>query len=155
MHAVSLYDGMDKCFLRKKVILTFNSFVLASRIKAAYLICSVQLYILPLFQMSRICLYQDCLSQFRYPFMLCRIRHDGNFCKISEHCINCKDDHSTYSRSCPHWIRENESLAIKVTPKISYPGIRKFVQFRTPSDGVFYSILYNQQLKSVTHISTD
>ncbi|GFS82379.1 hypothetical protein TNCV_4137391 [Trichonephila clavipes] len=49
--------------------------------------------------------------------------------------LNCKGDHSSFSRSCPTWLLEKEITAIKIKNKISYPEARRVVSSRTPVSG--------------------
>ncbi|GFX96293.1 uncharacterized protein TNCV_2291811 [Trichonephila clavipes] len=63
------------------------------------------------------------------------VGHDSADCKAKERCVNCKGDHSSFSRSCPTWLLEKEITAVKIKDKISYPEARRVVSSRTPVSG--------------------
>ncbi|GFT11953.1 uncharacterized protein TNCV_192361, partial [Trichonephila clavipes] len=45
------------------------------------------------------------------------VGHDSADCKAKERCVNCKGDHSSFSRSCPTWLLEKEITALKIKNK--------------------------------------
>ncbi|GFX25529.1 uncharacterized protein TNCV_1407951 [Trichonephila clavipes] len=59
--------------------------------------------------------------------------------KAKERCVNCKGDHSSFSRACPTWLLEKEITALKIKNKISYPEARRVVSSRTPVAGKSYA----------------
>ncbi|GFV94159.1 uncharacterized protein TNCV_4462861 [Trichonephila clavipes] len=65
--------------------------------------------------------------------------HDSADCTKKEQCLNCKGEHTAYSRSCPTWITEKEITAVKINEKISYPEARPVVLSRTPVSGKSYA----------------
>ncbi|GFU50733.1 probable RNA-directed DNA polymerase from transposon X-element [Trichonephila clavipes] len=67
------------------------------------------------------------------------VGHDSADCKAKERCVNCKGDHSSFSRSCPTWLLEKEITALKIKNKISYPEARRVVSSRTPVSGKSYA----------------
>ncbi|GFW17456.1 uncharacterized protein TNCV_1393011 [Trichonephila clavipes] len=67
------------------------------------------------------------------------VGHDSADCKAKERCVNCKGDHSSFSRACPTWLLEKEITALKIKNKISYPEARRVVSSRTPVAGKSYA----------------
>jgi hypothetical protein len=60
--------------------------------------------------------------------------HDQqNPCQKTPVCVNCKGNHTAYSRDCPVWKKEKEVQTLRVTRGISYPEARKLVFTSTPS----------------------
>lgn len=41
------------------------------------------------------------------------------------HCVNCNENHSAYSKSCPIFFREKEITTLKIRENIPYPEARK------------------------------
>ncbi|GFX25494.1 uncharacterized protein TNCV_1407601 [Trichonephila clavipes] len=107
------------------LFLTFSTPELPQSVKAAYLHCPVRPYIpnpATLFQCQRfghslktVCRGQPTCSR------CAEVSHDSADCKANERCVNCKGDHSSFSRSCPTWILEKEITAVKIKNKLSYP----------------------------------
>ena len=54
-------------------------------------------------------------------------------CGETPNCVNCKGNHSAFSRDCPVWKKEKEIQTLKVTKGISYPEARKLVNQPTVS----------------------
>ncbi|GFW17460.1 putative RNA-directed DNA polymerase from transposon X-element [Trichonephila clavipes] len=109
----------------KHFILTFSTPELQQSVKAAYLHCPVRPYIpnpLRCFQCQRfghsktVCCGQPTCSR------CAEVGHDSADCKAKERCVNCKGDHSSFSRSCPTWILEKEIAAIKIKNKTFASG---------------------------------
>ncbi|GFW07813.1 uncharacterized protein TNCV_3919461 [Trichonephila clavipes] len=101
----------------KHLILTFNTPDLPQTVKIAYIRCPVRPYI---------------------PNPL-QVGHDSADCKAKERCVNCKGDHSSFSRSCPTWLLEKEITAVKIKDKISFLEARRVVSSRTPVSGKSYA----------------
>ncbi|GFX36919.1 hypothetical protein TNCV_1174211 [Trichonephila clavipes] len=111
----------------KHLILTFSTPELPQSVKAAYLHCPVRPYI---------------------PNPL-QVGHDSADCKAKERCVNCKGDHSSFSRSCPTWILEKEITAVKIKNKLSYPEARRVVSLRTPVSGKSYASAANKTYQTI------
>ncbi|GFW67631.1 uncharacterized protein TNCV_3393021 [Trichonephila clavipes] len=136
----------------KHLILTFSTPELPQSVKAAYLHCPVRPYIpnpLRCFQCQRFCHSKTvCRGQptcSRYA----EVGHDSADCKAKERCVNCKGDHSSFSRSCPTWILEKEITAVKIKNKLSYPEARRVVSLRTPVSGKSYASAANKTFKTI------
>ncbi|GFX25127.1 uncharacterized protein TNCV_2753021 [Trichonephila clavipes] len=135
----------------KHLILTFSTLDLPQTVKMAYIRCPVRPYIpnpLRCFQCqrfghSKVCRGQPTCSR------CAEVGHDSAECKAKERCVNCKGDHSSFSRSCPTWILEKEITAVKIKNKISYPEGRRVVSSRTPVSGKSYA-----SATSKTYVST-
>lgn len=65
--------------------------------------------------------------------------HENERCEKEPHCINCSNNHGTYSRSCLAWKNENEVLTIKATQNVSYPEARK--KFSFMQKGTFVEVV--------------
>ncbi len=137
----------------KHLILTFSTPVQPTSIMAGYLHCPVRPYIpnpLRCFQCQR----------FGHSKLSCRgtvtcsrcseVGHDSEKCTRTPKCVNCKDDHPSFSRSCPVWIREKEVQTVKNQKNISYSEARRLVLSRTPKPGVSYAAAtFSKPTKSV------
>ncbi|GFT76676.1 uncharacterized protein TNCV_3135031 [Trichonephila clavipes] len=77
------------------------------------------------------------------------VGHDSADCKAKERCVNCKGDHSSFSRSCPTWILEKEITAVKIKNKLSYPEARRVVSLRTPVSGKSYASVANKTYQTI------
>ncbi|GFW25066.1 uncharacterized protein TNCV_3155691 [Trichonephila clavipes] len=98
-------------------------------------------------------------QRFRHSKIVCRgqptcsrcaeVGHDSADCKAKERCVNCKGDHSSFSRSCPTWILEKEITAVKIKNKLSYPEAQRVVSSRTPVSEKGYA-----SATSKTYVST-
>src|ERR1700755_2990017 len=64
----------------------------------------------------------------------CAQLHSTSSCSRSQgpKCMNCKDQHPAYSRSCPHYKREEEIVHIKVDCHTTYDNARKIYLQRNP-----------------------
>ncbi|KFM83317.1 Nucleic-acid-binding protein from mobile element jockey, partial [Stegodyphus mimosarum] len=56
------------------------------------------------------------------------VGHESESCSAVPLCINCKGEHTAFSRSCPKWKLEKEVQATKVNNNISYAEARRLVQ---------------------------
>ncbi|GFT35561.1 CCHC-type domain-containing protein [Trichonephila clavipes] len=142
----------------KHLILTFSTPDLPQTVKMAYIRCPVRPYIPnPLRCFTRFthrhllfgerapeCPSCHC-QRFGHSKTVCRgqptcsrcaeVGHDSADCKAKERCVNCKGDHSSFSRSCPTWLLEKEITTVKIKDKISYPEARRVVSSRMPVSG--------------------
>ena len=59
--------------------------------------------------------------------------HDSLNCTEDFSCVNCKKDHSLYSRNCEKWINEKEIQIIRTQQNITYLEARKIFESRTPT----------------------
>ncbi|GBM32504.1 hypothetical protein AVEN_156598-1 [Araneus ventricosus] len=126
----------------KHLILTFSSEKLPEYIKAGYMRLSVRAYIpnpLRCFNCQRFghsklacrgTLTCDCYAE---------VGHDSTDCTTKEKCINCKGNHTSFSRDCSAWKQEKETITTKITNQISYPEARKLVKSRTPAPGTSFA----------------
>lgn len=137
-------------------ILTFKKSTLPSSIKFGYHSVLVEVYIpSPL----------RCLNCFRFGHTrkYCKSDricascsdkfHDPSACSTGSRCINCKGDHSNWSKDCPQFKREVSIQTIKVQEKISYfEAKKKFDSFdNTANSNTVYSqntLSYSQVLNA-------
>ncbi|GFW48446.1 uncharacterized protein TNCV_1110051 [Trichonephila clavipes] len=136
----------------KHLILTFSTPELPQSVKAAYLHCPVRPYIpnpLRCFQCQRFG-HSKTVHRGQPTCSRCaEVGHDSADCKAKERCVNCKGDHSSFSRSCPTWILEKEITAVKIKNKLSYPEARRVVSLRTPVSGKSYALAANKTYKTI------
>ncbi|XP_064462125.1 uncharacterized protein LOC135372449 [Ornithodoros turicata] len=114
----------------RNVILTFDTPVLPEKLKVGYLTTDVRPYIpnpLRCFKCNRFghaagaCTGRPCSARCGQE------GHETKECDRAEHCVNCSENHPSYSRSCPKWKAEKEVLHLKVTLNISYIEARRRV----------------------------
>ncbi|GBN90268.1 hypothetical protein AVEN_140791-1, partial [Araneus ventricosus] len=65
--------------------------------------------------------------------------HDSTNCEAAEQCVNCKGQHTSFSRSCPKWKLEKKIITTKVKQNISFSEARRLVQAQTPTVGRSYA----------------
>ncbi|GBM35028.1 hypothetical protein AVEN_240383-1 [Araneus ventricosus] len=125
----------------KHLILTFDSVQLPENIKAGYMRLSVRTYIpnpLRCFKCQR----------FGHSKTSCRgtltcaccteVGHESNDFTRTEKCVNCKGEHTSFSRNCFAWKQEKEIITTKIKKQISYQEARKLVKSQTPTPGKSY-----------------
>ncbi|GBM04787.1 hypothetical protein AVEN_20224-1 [Araneus ventricosus] len=102
----------------RRVILTFDTPVLPRKITAGYISCDIR----PCIRNPVRCF--KC-QQFGHTKPACRgssafcarcseSRHEETVCTKPEKCINFKDNHPSYSKSCPKWKLEKKSKLWKL-----------------------------------------
>ncbi|GFW69829.1 uncharacterized protein TNCV_2549441 [Trichonephila clavipes] len=126
----------------KHLILTFNTPDLPQTVKMAYIRCPVRPYIpnpAAMLSVPEIWTFKNSLRGQPTCSRCAEVGHDSADCKAKERCVNCKGDHSSFSRSCPTWLLEKEITALKIKNKISYPEARRVVSSRTPVAGKSYA----------------
>ncbi|KAM7309799.1 uncharacterized protein ISCGN_006784 [Ixodes scapularis] len=114
-------DGEER--LTKHVILTFEKTSLPPTVKAGYINCKVRPYVPNPLRCFR-------CQRYGHGSRACRGRetcarcsgtdHTADNCNLDYKCANCNADHPAYSRSCNHFKKEKEILALKVKENISY-----------------------------------
>lgn len=117
----------------KHLILTFDTTTLPETVTAGYIICRVR----PFVPNPRRCFR---CQRFGHGSQVCRGKatcakcgepdHLSDNCTNDKvHCVNCKGDHPTYSRSCPQWKYEKEVVTLKIKENISFPEARKRLSY--------------------------
>ncbi|GBN09357.1 hypothetical protein AVEN_156316-1 [Araneus ventricosus] len=66
------------------------------------------------------------------------VGHESTDCTRTEKCVNCKGEHTSFSRNCIAWKREKEIISTKIKKQISYPEPRRLVNSQTPTPGNSY-----------------
>ncbi|GBM12993.1 hypothetical protein AVEN_101864-1 [Araneus ventricosus] len=56
----------------------------------------------------------------------------------AEKCVNCKGEHTSFSRNCSAWKQEKEIISTKIKKQISYQEARKLIKSQTPTPGNSY-----------------
>ncbi|XP_055951448.1 uncharacterized protein LOC129987499 [Argiope bruennichi] len=65
--------------------------------------------------------------------------HESQQCSAPEKFVNCKGEHTSFSRLCPRWKLEKQITTTKIKEEISYSEARKKVLLQTPLPGVSYA----------------
>ncbi|GFT91495.1 RNA-directed DNA polymerase from mobile element jockey [Trichonephila clavipes] len=114
----------------KHLILTFNSPILPTNIKAGYLNCRIRPYIpnpLRCFKCQRFGHSQtSCRGQLTCS-RCASVGHASTDCSLEPKCVNCLQPHPSDSKICPKWKIEKQIQEIKTTKNISYPEARKLI----------------------------
>ncbi|GBL78727.1 hypothetical protein AVEN_59836-1 [Araneus ventricosus] len=66
------------------------------------------------------------------------VGHESTDCTRAEKCVNCKGEHTSFSRNCSAWKQEKEIISTKIKKQISYQEARKLVTSQTPTPGNSY-----------------
>ncbi|GBN80576.1 hypothetical protein AVEN_108225-1 [Araneus ventricosus] len=133
-----------KCGKRRMpdVLYSTTSVKLPEHIKAGYLRLAVKVYIpnpLRCFQCQR---FGHSKSSCRGTLTCARcveVGHDSTTCTAKEKCINCKGDHTSFSRNCFAWKQDKEIISTKIKNQISYVEARKIVKSKPPAAGNSYA----------------
>ncbi|GFY22055.1 RNA-directed DNA polymerase from mobile element jockey [Trichonephila clavipes] len=114
----------------KHLILTFNSPILPTNIKAGYLNCRIRPCIpnpLRCFKCQRFGHSQtSCRGQLTCS-RCASVGHASTDCNLEPKCVNCLQPHPSDSKICPKWKIEKQIQEIKTTKNISYPEARKLI----------------------------
>ncbi|GFT76524.1 uncharacterized protein TNCV_1808951 [Trichonephila clavipes] len=104
----------------KHLILTFNSPILPTNIKAGYLNCRIRPYIpnpLRCFKCQRFGHSQtSCRGQLTCS-RCASVGHASTDCNLEPKCVNCLQPHPSDSKICPKWKIEKQIQEIKTTKK--------------------------------------
>ncbi|GBN99029.1 hypothetical protein AVEN_62332-1 [Araneus ventricosus] len=122
----------------KHLILTFDSNKLPEHIKAGYMRLSVRTYIpnpLRCFKCQR---FGHSKTSCRGTLTCARCAEVGHDCTRTEKCVNCKGEHTSFSRNCLASKQEKEIITTKTKKQISYQEARKLVKSQTPTPGNSY-----------------
>ncbi|GBM18956.1 hypothetical protein AVEN_1578-1 [Araneus ventricosus] len=66
------------------------------------------------------------------------VGHESTDCTRTEKCVNCKGEHTSFSRNCSAWKQEREIISTKIKNRISYQEARKLIKSQTPTPGNSY-----------------
>jgi hypothetical protein len=129
------------------IILTFGLTVLPTHIKCGWMRLPVDLYIpnpLRCFQCQR----------FGHHRANCRRKetcarcgtegHGDRGCEEPARCINCKGNHSAFSRNCPQWKKEQEIQRVRTQNNLTFPEARRRVEaneYRPPTARTFSQVV--------------
>ncbi|GBM44598.1 hypothetical protein AVEN_221839-1 [Araneus ventricosus] len=127
----------------RHVILTFDTPVLPTKITAGYICCDIRPYIPNPVRCFKCQRFGHTKTACRGSSALCprcsEPGHEETICRKPEKCFNCKENHASYSKTCPKWKLEKEILSVKVTKNISIQEARKIVHDRTPKRNYSYT----------------
>ena len=132
----------------KHIILTFASTTLPRSIKAGYLECAVRAYIpnpLRCFNCQR---FGHSKTSCRGNLTCGRCSAEGHEslnCINSFRCVNSKEEHPSYAKTCRKWKLEKEIQTVCTKQNISYPEAKKLIDSRTPPIGISYAVTATQK----------
>ncbi|GBO24982.1 hypothetical protein AVEN_59399-1 [Araneus ventricosus] len=140
----------------RNVILTFNTPVLPRKITAVYISCDIR----PCIPNTIRCF--TC-QQFGHTKPACRGSSafcarcsepgdERTVCTKPEKCVNCRDNHPSYSKSCPKRKLEKEIQTVKSTKKISIQEALKIVLDGTLKPNYSYTAALKITKTPDTHI---
>ena len=92
----------------------------------------------PLFQIHFGHFKTSCCGKITYSHCAI-VGHENQDCEAPFHCVNCKQDHPSYSKNCEKWKIEKEIQTVRTKQNLSYPEARKIVESRTPIVGTSYA----------------
>ena len=69
------------------------------------------------------------------------VGHDSQDCNEKYSCVNCIEDHPSYSRNCEKWKKEKEIQTMHSKQNITYPETRKIVESRTLRVRITYAVI--------------
>ena len=75
---------------------------------------------------------------------------DMNCQSPSMKCTNCNQDHPSYSKSCPVWMKEKQIQKIKVTQNITFSEARKIVSSSSQTTKTYASVSIDKPPKVST-----
>ncbi|GBN35475.1 hypothetical protein AVEN_165530-1 [Araneus ventricosus] len=140
----------------RHVILTFNTPVLPSKITAVYISCDIRPCIpnpVRCFTCQRFGHTKTaCRGSSAFCARCSEPEHEKTLCTKPEKLFNCKDNHPSYSKSCPKWKLEKEIQTVKITKKISIQEARKIVLDGTPKPNYSYTAALKITKTPDTHI---
>ncbi|GFU18579.1 putative RNA-directed DNA polymerase from transposon X-element [Trichonephila clavipes] len=114
----------------KHLILTFNSPILPTNIKAGYLNCRIRPYIpnpLRCFKCQRFGHSQtSCRGQLTCS-RCASVGHASTDCNLKPKCVNCLQPYPSDSKICPKWKIEKQIQEKKTSKNISYTEARKLI----------------------------
>ncbi|GBN58770.1 hypothetical protein AVEN_120838-1 [Araneus ventricosus] len=126
------------------LILTFDSAKLPANIKAGYMRLSVRTCIphpLRCFQCQRFGHSKTSCRGTLTCALCAEVGHESTDCTRAEKCVDCKGEHTSFSRNCSAWKREKEIISTKIKKRISYQEARKLVKSQTPTpDNSYVSV---------------
>ena len=134
-------------------ILTFGTTKLPPKVNIGWTHCPVRLYI----PKPRRCF--KC-QRFGHGSANCRSiseicptcsleAHEGD-CTTAAKCRNCEENHPTYSRKCPIFIKEQEILAVKARNNLSYAEARREVSNKYIEPNLTYSQAVSSRSQTTT-----
>ncbi|GBL73034.1 putative RNA-directed DNA polymerase from transposon X-element [Araneus ventricosus] len=132
----------------KHLILTFDSNKLPEHIKAGYMRLSVRTYMpnpLRCFKCQR---FGHSKTSCRGTLTCARwveVGHESTDCTRTEKCVNCKGEHTSFSRNCFAWKQEKEIISTKIKKQISFQEARKLEKSQTPTPGNSYVSVAKQR----------
>ncbi|GBN22723.1 hypothetical protein AVEN_68057-1 [Araneus ventricosus] len=64
--------------------------------------------------------------------------HESTDCTRAEKRVNCKGEHTSFSRNCFAWKQEKDIISTKIKKQISFQEARKLIKSQTPNPGNSY-----------------
>ncbi|GBN98795.1 hypothetical protein AVEN_87921-1 [Araneus ventricosus] len=116
----------------KHLILTFDTAKLPENIKAGYMRLSVRTYIPNHSAVSSANVSKTSCHGTLTCARCAKVGHESTDCTRAEKCVNCKGEHTSFSRNCSAWKQEKEIISRKIKKQISSQEARKLVTSQTP-----------------------
>jgi hypothetical protein len=78
--------------------------------------------------------------------------HGTDPCKLKSHCVNCKGDHTAWSRDCPTFKEEKRIRELMVIEKISFTDAKRRLKATAPTlpSGAFSVVAARSAIKLVS-----
>ena len=129
------------------IILTFGLTVLPTHVKCGWMRLPVDMYIpnpLRCFQCQR---FGHHRANCRRKEVCARCGTEGHGdrgCEEPARCVNCKGNHSAFSRECPQWKKEQEIQRVRTHNNLTFPETRMRVEaaeYRPPTTRTFSQVV--------------
>ena len=125
-------------------IVTFNSHVLPTEIRVAYLKVRVRVYVpnpMRCFKCQRFGHTKQHCKSVAQCAKCSSPAHGANECNsVEPKCVNCKGGHPSYSKDCQRWKDEKEIMAIMTKDKLSFNEARKQYRAAHPLQKTFSEV---------------
>ncbi|GFO00317.1 poly(a) RNA polymerase, mitochondrial [Plakobranchus ocellatus] len=127
---IKVRRGEDK-IQTDTVVLTFDSPKPPSRIRAGYLTLDVRPYVPLLMRCYKCQRYGHGKDRCKKPAAVCVGCGKGGYverdCSADPHCVNCREDHTASSKTCPKFLEEQAILRYKAENGGTFQQARKAV----------------------------
>jgi len=129
------------------IILTFGLTALPTHIKCGWMRLPVDMYIpnpLRCFQCQRFGHHRANCRRKEICAKCGTEGHGDRGCEEPAHCINCKGNHSAFSRNCPQWKKEQDIQRVRTQNNLTFPEARRRVEaaeYRPPTTRTFSQVV--------------
>jgi hypothetical protein len=140
----------------QSLILTFSLPSLPASVKAAFYNLPVRPYIPSPLRCFKCQHYGHTSTSCKATSAVCAkcgtSSHGEDACLLKVQCVNCKGDHTAWSRDCPVFKEEKRVRELMVLEKLSFTDARRRVKAadRTLPSGAFATVAARQHVKTVS-----